>query len=83
MKKVVAFAIFAAVLAFALAVQADTIILTNGDKIEGEILEESPTAVKIQTQFGPITLPRQSISRILKAGPINDEYKEKAKELAK
>jgi tetratricopeptide (TPR) repeat protein len=69
-------------LAIGSAALADTIILTNGDKIEGEILEEGSQGVKVQTKYGPITLSRRSIRKIIKEGPTEAEYKEKAAELA-
>jgi tetratricopeptide (TPR) repeat protein len=79
--------IAAAAIVLALAVGqvvlADTIILTNGDRIEGKILEEGDQAVRIQTKYGPVDLPRRSIRRIVREGPAQAEYQQKAAELAK
>jgi tetratricopeptide (TPR) repeat protein len=83
MRYFVAAVMLSLVLAAGSAALADTIILTNGDKIEGKILEEDERAVKIQTKYGPITLARRSIRRVVKEGPTEAEYKEKASALAK
>ena len=82
MKYFVTAVMLSLLLAIGSAALADTIILTNGDKIEGEILEEDERGVKIQTKYGPISLARRSIRRIIKEGPTEAEYKEKAAELA-
>ena len=68
-----------AVVAVALA---DEIVLTNGDRIKGKIIEETATAVRIQTEFGPITIARRGIRQVIKSGPTQAEYKKKAKEMA-
>ena len=83
MRYFAAAAMLSLVLVVGSAALADTIILTNGDKIEGEILEEDGQIVRIQTKYGPISLARRSIRRIIKEGPTEAEYKEKAAELAK
>ena len=76
-------AIMVVALVVAGAAWADVIELTNGDKVEGKILEEGTAGVKIQTKFGAIIVPRRSIKRVIKEGPAQQEYREKAMELAK
>jgi tetratricopeptide (TPR) repeat protein len=55
-----------AVLLLCSAALADVIELTNGDKIEGKILEETETGVRIQTSYGPLVIPRNQIKNITK-----------------
>ena len=74
-------AIMVVALVVAGAAWADVIELTNGDKVEGKILEEGTAGVKIQTKFGAIIVPRRSIKRVIKEGPAQQEYREKAMEL--
>jgi len=59
--------------------------LVNGDKIKGEIIEESDAAVKLKTQYGPMTIPRSQIKNITKAGAgaaKSGDLADKQKELA-
>jgi RNase P/RNase MRP subunit p29 len=57
--------------------------LKNGDKIEGEILEESDTAIKVKTAYGPLTIPRSQIAKITKAAARpSGEILEKSRALA-
>ncbi len=73
----------AIVLAVGSVALADTVILSNGDKIEGKILEENEQMVRIQTKYGPVSLAKRGIRSIVREGPAEDEYKEKAAALAK
>jgi len=82
MRRLVFLAALAVVFCFTAAALADTIILTDGTKIEGEVLEESSTAVKIMTKFGAITLNRRGIKQIIRETAESAEYAEKAKKLA-
>jgi len=83
MRKMLGVGLLLAIMSFAVCAYGDTIVLTDGTKIEGEILEEADWGVKIKTKFGPIDIARRGISRIIKAGESSGEYAEKAKELAK
>jgi thioredoxin-related protein len=83
MRRFVLFAVLAAIVCFATAVLADTIVLRDGSKIEGKILEEGTAGVKILTKYGAITINRRSITKIIKETPDSAEYAEKAKGLAK
>ena len=60
----------------------DVIRLKNGDRITGRIVEEGEDSVVIETDFGKMTIPREKIASIGKAGGAEDEYKRKLKELA-
>ncbi len=83
MKYFIGGAVLVAALVIAVGAWADVIVLTNGDRVEGKIVEETESIVKIETEFGPITLAKRGIKQIIREGPVNAEYKEKAKELAK
>ena len=54
-------------------VRADVVVLTNGDRIEGEVVGQTPQQVSIRRQFhgGPIVyvenIPRISAARIEKS----------------
>lgn len=57
--------------------------LVNGDKIEGEIIEESDAAIKLKTSFGPLTIPRRQIKNITKPSALpSGALLEKKKALA-
>lgn len=53
---------------------ADTIALRNGRRIEGHILSQSPTAVKIEVPGGQMDLPRSQIVSIEESLSIEDQY---------
>jgi len=43
---------------------ADTLILKNGNRLDGQIVKQTDRAVTIQLPFGTITLPREQIASI-------------------
>jgi hypothetical protein len=45
--------------------QADSVFLRNGGEIKGEIVEQREDAVVIETGPGRVTVPRQSVARIV------------------
>jgi tetratricopeptide (TPR) repeat protein len=82
MRRLLLLAVLTAALVVTVAAWADTIVLRDGSRVEGKIIEEGPQGVKIMTKYGAITLNRRSIMRIIKESPKQAEYKEKAVELA-
>ena len=66
-----------------LSLAGDVIKLKSGEKLDGAILSESPTEVKIEVQVGRIketkTVPRKDIVELIKATPDQLEAAELAK----
>ncbi len=56
--------------------------LKNGDRIEGEIIEETEKAIKLKSSFGPMTIPRSEIASVKKVARPGKELLAKKKELA-
>ncbi|GJM23673.1 MAG: hypothetical protein DHS20C16_00880 [Phycisphaerae bacterium] len=54
------------VCAFAQPASGDTIVLTDGTIVEGEILRESPRFVKIKTRFGEKSYKRRKIAKVIR-----------------
>lgn len=75
--------VLAVALTVAGAAWADVVVLTNGDKVEGKILEEGSSAIRIITKYGEITISRRRIARIVKETEEHAEYRKKTEELAK
>lgn len=50
---------------FAGGVSADTVVKRNGQKVEGEIIEQDADKVVVKTKFGPIEIARSDISEIM------------------
>ncbi len=81
-----------ALLAFSTA-HADVVVLKNGDRISGDLLERGAEQVTVSTSYaGPISIPRSEISRIEsgaapkpvvveKAAPVNQDVVIDGKEL--
>lgn len=72
-------AIFAVVILWAAlpVLNADTVILTDGTKIEGKVVEETEEHVKIETENGTKTIPRDSIREVRKQEPPKSPEPEK------
>lgn len=64
---------------------ADTLHLKDGRKLEGKILEESETEIKIEVQFGrsraAMTVARKDILRIEKGALPDEEFRKRLEEL--
>jgi tetratricopeptide (TPR) repeat protein len=56
--------------------------LKNGDKIEGELLEEAEDAVRVQTSFGPLRIPRDQIEKISGGAAAGADVAQKKRQLA-
>jgi serine/threonine protein kinase len=55
--------------------QADTVVCKDGRRIEGTILEENETQVKLKSRFGAVTLSRDEISRVDKGKGSAAEFR--------
>ena len=53
-------------LAFALPAAADQVVLTNGDRVTGQVVARGTQRVRIQTPHGLLVIPLDKISRIRK-----------------
>ncbi len=53
---------------------ADVIRLKDGSVLEGEVLEQSTTSVRVKTRFGTVDLARTRIDRIEKKASPVEEY---------
>lgn len=59
------------------AARADVVETHEGRKIEGKVIEETASVVKIQTKFGTIEVPRANVKRITKGETVDDLYARK------
>ena len=57
------------------ALQADVIVCKDGRRIEGILLEESETQVKVKARFGAVTFRRDEITRIDKGKGAAGEFR--------
>ncbi|HLH28083.1 MAG TPA: hypothetical protein VKW77_04160, partial [Acidimicrobiales bacterium] len=57
------------------AAQADAVVCTDGRRIEGAILEEGETHVKVRARFGAVTIARGEIQRIEKGKGSAAEFR--------
>lgn len=76
----IAGAALAAVLA-ATAVSADEIVLRNGGRLSGVIVERTETRVTIETGPGRVTLPMSRVERIVDSRSALETYAERAEAL--
>jgi DnaJ-class molecular chaperone len=56
---------------------ADTIVLQDGTKVDGTIVEETKDYVKVKFRFGETTYSRKDIKEIIRSQSKEDIYKEK------
>jgi hypothetical protein len=61
---------------------ADVVHLKEGGRLEGKIVSQSQTELKIATKFGIQTVPKESIARIEQTPTILEEYEARRKEIA-
>lgn len=54
---------------------ADTVHKRDGRSVSGTIVEETPEQVVVQTNFGPITIPRADILRIEKGATPLEQFR--------
>ena len=57
------------------SLQTDSVVCKDGRHIEGTILEESPTQVKIKSRFGAVTIARDELLRIEKGKGSAAEFR--------
>lgn len=61
---------------------AEVLILKNGDKIEGKVIEETDEYVKLDTKYGVLKVQKSDIEKREKGDPTIEEYNKKKAELA-
>lgn len=51
----------------------ETVVLTNGDKISGEVKSLAGGVFQVETAYGPLTIPKSKVARIDfgNAGPVS------------
>ncbi len=53
-------------------VWADTILLKNGNRLQGKVVSESGDDVVIEVAFGKLTLPKNQIAKIMRDSPVGN-----------
>lgn len=74
------FALLVLALGFALyapAARADLVVLKDGRRIEGKVLEDSATKVRVRTSLGELEFPRSEVVSIEKGKTKREEYEER------
>ena len=66
-----------AVAAFAPALLADVIVLKSGEKLEGKIISETATSLRIETPFGTTDVERTRVAKIERGQTPKDKYTER------
>jgi len=61
-------------LALAATLVGDELFLKSGERLEGKIVSETPSHVRIQTRFGTADVERAKIDRIVKGRTPQEEY---------
>src|SRR5260221_14686523 len=56
----------AGLLALAIPVRADLIVLEGGDRITGQVVAKGTKRVRVQTPYGLLGIPREKVERIKK-----------------
>lgn len=56
---------------------ADTVVKRNGQKLEGEILEQDSDKVIIKTKFGTLTVPRAEVAEVTEGKTGADQFKDR------
>jgi len=75
---------FIFLLTFLIAVNAavaDTVIFKDGRKLEGKIIKETETSVKLKVKYGEVDIPKSRIGEIKRGPTVLDEYEKKAASL--
>ncbi|MBI3725588.1 hypothetical protein HY251_16795 [bacterium] len=73
---------FVLVLALAGAARADVVTLTNGGKIEGEVVREDKDEVEVKLPSGSTVIPRSRVEKIEKKPSPEQEYNARRDKLA-
>ena len=55
----------------ALTAAADTVVLNNGSKIEGRVVEDTPQQVVLEARGGRLTFPRRIVKEVIRA-PLDE-----------
>ncbi len=71
------------VLALQALLQADTIFLKDGRKLEGKVTSEQGDFVEIETKFGKAKIEKSRIAKIVRGETAKDDYKKRLKNLDK
>ncbi|MFH1422098.1 MAG: DUF1570 domain-containing protein, partial [Planctomycetota bacterium] len=56
--------VIAVLILFVASVSADTVLLKNGKRLEGKIIEEDKDKIELRTEYGVLTIPRADIETI-------------------
>src|SRR5260221_3353007 len=56
----------AGLLALAIPVRADLIVLEGGDRITGQVVAKGTKRIRVQTAYGLLVIPREKVERIKK-----------------
>src|ERR1700722_3037344 len=86
MRKLVAIVLVALASALLLppGARADDVVeKTDGAKLRGTVILDSPECVKIKTSGGVITIPREEVARVERAKDIFKEYTDREAALEK
>ncbi len=75
--------VMVALLVLGSAALADEVVLKGGDRISGRIAKRTEHSVTLETEFGKLVIPRSDIERIKLAAPIQNEYLERIRLLAR
>ncbi len=51
---------------------ADTLVLRNGNRVEGQVVEETSRIVRLRLPYGTIEIPRKQIEEILRTDVVSD-----------
>ncbi len=51
---------------------ADTLVLRNGNRMEGQVVEENPRVVRLKLPYGTIYIPRKQIEEIVRTDVVSD-----------
>ncbi len=68
-------------LVFSAASLADTVVLKNGGKLEGTVINEDPSWIELKTRFGTQRIARKDIKEIIAGKTVAQEFEEKKKKL--
>jgi len=56
----------------ALESAADTLILRNGNRLDGQVVEETPRLLRLKLPYGVLEIPRKEVAEILRTDVVSD-----------
>jgi hypothetical protein len=65
-----------------LGARADIIVFKNGDELDGNVLEKTDAAVKLEVEYGTLLIPMERVLRIDKETPEQAAARKKKKDKA-